>query len=225
MEEVGHHHAVTRHSHSAWTNIAVQHPRTIARGTLSCLRVFQSEVLQHQCLVVLEDGSHGSEGRQLVVEEHAPVVARRHGQLSVGKCQVLQHSIEHRFLVPKQGLTERILAVLLHALQHQVALAKLLNYHILIGGVEIVVVLQCVVVVEVLTHIPFLGRLTIHESFVCGIAQHGIAVEGKRLHLPIPRISIRLIGIKRTSDGKHIGFPTVFFSFRVTRITCWHIAS
>ena len=141
MEKVSHHHAVTSHSHSAWTYITVQHPRTIARGTLSCLRVFQSEVLQHQCLVVLENGSHSSEGRQLVVEEHAPVVARRHGKFTIGKCQVLQHSIEHRFLVPQQGLTQRIFSVLLHTLQCQVALTQLLNHHILIRGVEIVVVL------------------------------------------------------------------------------------
>ena len=75
MHQVGHHDAMSFHTHTAWADVAVEQPASVLCRALSGLDMFVSQIFQHQSIrVAQETGRRGVAG-DLVVEEHAPVVA------------------------------------------------------------------------------------------------------------------------------------------------------
>ena len=161
MHEIGHHHAVCFHTHAAAADIGAQEPRAVGGRHLACLDELIGHVLQQQGVLVAQEAGHGGVGGDLVEEEQAPVVAVGHRQLAVGQCQPVQHVVLHMLLVVHQriGLPLRVAA--LEQQHRQMGLAQLLLHHVLIAGVEQVVVLQRVVVVEVLAAVVAGHRLLV----------------------------------------------------------------
>ena len=165
VHEPRHHHAVGLDTHAAGTHVGTQQPRAVGGGGLAGLDHLVGQVLQHQRMRVAQEAGVGRVGGNLVVEEEAPVVAVGHGQLAVGQCQPVEHLLHHLVVVVHQGVgLPFLLAVesLLEQLQGQCSLAQFLNDHVLIAGVEVVVVLQRIVIVEVLALIEvFHGLLVV----------------------------------------------------------------
>ena len=137
MHQIGHHDAVRGDAHTARSDVGMQHIGTVGSGQLALQELFQTAQLQHQRIGILQDGGHGGIGWQLVVEEHAPVVAVGHGQFAVGQSQLDKHFVPHFLPVVDQflGLQE-----LPWTGEH--AFGQFLETGILIGGMEIVVVLE-----------------------------------------------------------------------------------
>ena len=144
VHEIGHHHAVSLDTHAACSDIRAQQPRAILRGSLSCLDHLVCQVLKHQCVGIAQEAGIGRVRGNLVVEEEAPVVAVRHGQLTVGQRKPVEHLCLHLVVVVHQCVGLPFLFSVessLEELQCERGLAKLLNDHVLIRGMEVAVVL------------------------------------------------------------------------------------
>ena len=192
---------------------------------LACLDHLVSEVLEHQGVGVAQEAGVGGIARNLVVEEQAPVVAVGHGQLAIGQGQPVEHLFLHSVVVVHQGVglpflgsVERVL----EEFQGQCGLAQLLDDHVLVGGVEIVVVLQRVVVVEILALVE-VGHggvvvVGVDHRVVIGVVAVAIAVDGKLAQTCEPLGSQLVVGEQAECGGQHIGLPTILLGLRVASV-------
>ena len=141
------------HTHATSAHVSTQQPRTIAGGLLSCLDIFIGKVLEHQRISIPEETGIRRIAGNLVVEKQAPVVTVGHSEFTVGECKPVEHFSLHLFVVVHQCIGLPFLLTikfLLEQFQGESSLAQFLHHHVLIRGVEVVMVLQCIVVVEVL---------------------------------------------------------------------------
>ena len=199
MHQVGHHDAVSFHTHTSWADVAVEQPTSILCRALAGLDMFVSQIFQHQGIrVAQEAGSRGVAG-DLVVEEHAPVIAVRHSQFSVGQRQTAEHLVHDFLVVVHQGvgLPFRILA--LEQMEGQMGFAQFLHHDILVRSMEVIVVLQCIVVIQVFADVQVLyGGLVIFgvdDRSVLGIIGVRIAIDGKRTQAVEPFVGQCIVGV------------------------------
>ena len=176
---------------------------------------------------VAQEAGVGGVGGDLVVEEQAPVVAVRHGQFAIGKCQPVEYLVHYLLIVVHQGIGSplfRSREFLLEEFQGQGCLAKLLHDDVLIGGVEVVVVLECEVVIEVFALVEVANRLLVvfgvYDGVVCGIVLLRIAVDGELPQALEPARSQRVVGEHAQCGSQDVGLPSVLFGLRVACIAC-----
>ena len=143
-------------THTACSHIGTQQPRAVAGGLLPSLDVFVGEVFKHQRIGIPEEAGIRGVAGNLIIEEQTPVVAVGHSEFTVGECEPVQHLRLHLLIMMHQRVgLPFLLAIefLLEQFQGEGRLTQFLHDHILIRCVEIVMVLQCIVVVEIL---PFI---------------------------------------------------------------------
>ena len=116
----------------------------------------------------------------------------------------------------------RAVKSLLEKLQGQCCLAQLLYDHVLIAGVEIVVVLQRIVIVEVAALIevshPFLVVVGVDDGVVLCIVLVRVAVDGELTQALKPSRCQRIVGEETERGGQNVGLPTVFLGLGVAGI-------
>ena len=224
VHQVGHHHAVSLHSHAAWPDVAVQQPTAIRSGALAGLDVFVSKVFQHQGVRVAQEAGGCGVARDLVVEEHAPVISVGHGQFAVGQSQAAEHFVHDFLVVVHQGVGFPFGILALEEVEGQMGFAQFLHHHVLVGGVEIVVVLQGVVVIQVFADIQVLHGLVVivrvDDRGIVGIVHVGIAVDGELSQAGEPLRRQRVVGVQSQCAGQDVGLPSVLFRFRVAAEAC-----
>ena len=229
VHEVSHHDAVAFDAHAPRPYVAVEEPRSVLRRLLACLDVFVGHILEQQGVGIAEEAGGSGVTGDLVEEEEAPVVAVGHGQFAVGQGQALEHLVEDLLLVVHQGVGLPLLFAALEEEQGQVCLAQFLHDDVLVGGVEEVVVLQRVVVVEVLSAVVVGHGLLVvggvDEGLVGGIVNLRVAVDGKGTQAVEPSLCQRVVGIEAEGAGQHVGLPAVLFGLGVAGIACGDRAS
>ena len=90
----------------------------------------------------------------LVVEEEAPVVAVGHGEFAVSECEPVEYAVLNLLVVVHESVCLPFLLAMQSCLEHlegKGCLSEFLHDDVLVGGVEEVVILERVVVVEVLS--------------------------------------------------------------------------
>ena len=185
--------------------------------------MFVSQIFQHQGIrVAQEAGSRGVAG-DLVVEEHAPVIAVRHSQFSVGQRQTAEHFVHDFLVVVHQGVGLPFRFLALEQMEGQMGFAQFLHHDILVRSMEVIVVLQCIVVIQVFPDIQVLyGGLVIFrvdDRGVLGIIDMRVAVDGKCAKAFEPLWCQCVVRIETQGTRQDVGFPTVFFGFRVAVVT------
>ena len=123
-----------------------------------------------------------------------------------------------------QGVGLPLLFAALEEEQGQVGLAQFLHDDVLVGGVEEVVVLQRVVVVEVLSAVVVGHGLLVvggvDDGLVGGVVNLRVAVDGKGTQAVEPSLCQRVVGIEAEGAGQHVGLPAVLFGLGVAGIAC-----
>ena len=145
-----------------------------------------SKIFEHQRISISEEAGVGGIRCNLVVEEQAPVVAVRHSKFAISESKPVEHFLLYLEVVVHQSVCLPFLFAIercLEEFQGKSSLAKFLDYHILIRGVEIVMVLQGVVVVEILTFVE-VGNSSVvvfrvDDGIVVSIILVRIAVDSK----------------------------------------------
>ena len=223
MQQIGHQHAVSRHSHPSRTDIRMQHIRSVIRRLLSAEERLQASFFKHQRIGIAADGGHCGVGGQLVEEEHTPVVAVGHSHLAVAERELSEHLLPDVGPMPREHLAlgTRFLRVLGQT-EGDEALGHLLQHHVLVGCVEIVVVLQREIVVEIRSGVPLFGWSARHEGGVVGIGCHSVAVETIAQQGFVPLLGVGMLGEEGAGSGQHVRFPSVLLGLGVALEACRH---
>ena len=161
------------YAHATGTDVSAQEPGAVCGGLLAVLDHLIRQVLEHQRMRIAQKTGVGGVGGNLVVKEQAPVVTVGHGQFAIAECQPIENLLHHLVIMMHQGVGMPFFCTvkfLLEEFQGQGSLAQFLNDHILIGGVEIIMVLEREVVIEVLTLVEVFHGLVI----VCGVDDGGV---------------------------------------------------
>ena len=173
MHQPCHHDTVGLYAHATGTDVSAQEPGAVCGGLLAVLDHLIRQVLEHQRMRIAQKTGVGGVGGNLVVKEQAPVVTVGHGQFAIAECQPIENLLHHLVIMMHQGVGMPFFCTvkfLLEEFQGQGSLAQFLNDHILIGGVEIIMVLEREVVIEVLTLVEVFHGLVI----VCGVDDGGV---------------------------------------------------
>ena len=120
------------HAHTSWSYIAVKKPAAVCSGTLSGFDVFIGQIFQKQCVRIFQEAGHGRVARDLIVQEHAPVVAVRHGQFTVGKRKLTEYIVHNFLVVVHEGIGLPFGVFSLEQFECQIGFAQLLYDYILI---------------------------------------------------------------------------------------------
>ena len=166
---------------------------------------------------------HRSITRHLIIEEETPVVAIGHRLLTVGQGEPVENILCYLVAIMEQSAGSPALTFTLEESQGQRCLAEFLDDHILIGGMEEVVVLKRPVGIEVRSFVEVTDAryviIGVDHCCVRSVGRMGIAVDGKGAHTLEPLRSQRIIREKTERSRKHIHFPTILLCFGVTDIT------
>ena len=111
---------------------------------LTCLDILIGHILKHQRIGIAQEAGHRRIRSDLIEEEKAPVITIGHGQFAIGKSQPVEHLIHHLLVIVHQGVGLPLLCTRSAQLEHlerQSSLAQLLHHHILVAGVEEIMVL------------------------------------------------------------------------------------
>ena len=216
MQEPGHHHTMSRYTHSSGTYVGIQHIGTIRSSMLPLQQLVKATHFKHQSIRITLDTCHRRIGWKLVVEKHTPVITVRHSQFTVSQGQLGKNLVPHFLPMPRQRLMKFRRSVFLKIIGSQNCFGLFLHHHILIGSMEIVMVLKCIVWIKIGTNIPFPRLLSINHRCIVSIGIYGIAVKAIANHrfLPLRRMRMRY----EVCPGycQNVGFPPVFFGFRIT---------
>ena len=113
---------------------------------------------------------------------------------------------------------------LLEQFESQRSLTQLLYHHILVRGVEVVMVLQCIVIIKVLALIEVgyglvvIGR--VYNGVVGCIILLGIAVDGKLAQTVVPLLSQVVVREQAQCGSQYVSLPAVFLCLGVARVSC-----
>ena len=158
----------------------------------------------------------------MVVEEQAPVVTVRHGELSVGQCEPVEHLVHDVLVVVHERVGLPFLSSFGSELEHlecERRFTEFLHHHILVAGVEEIMVLESEVVVEVFSLIVVLHGLVVvfwvNDCGVRGISLMRIGVDGESAQSVEPLRSERIVGEESESGGEDVRLPSVLLRLGV----------
>ena len=211
------------YAHAPCTDIRPQKESAIVCGLLSLCNTPQTLLFEIERVGISLHAGHRSITRYLIIEEEAPVVAIGHGLLSVGKGEPVENVLCHLVAIVEQSARSPALMLTLEESQGQRCLAEFLDDHILIGGMEEVVVLKRPVGIEIWSFVKITNAccviVWVDHCCVQSVGRMGIAVDGEGAHPLEPLRSQRIIGEKTERSCKYIHFPTIFLCLGVTNIT------